>query len=235
MAVAFDAVGPSAAGASSTASTTLSWTHTNVGSGVALFVAIAVGQSPDGGFSVTAKLDPAGANTTIPSLGAIVHSNASTSGFVALFGLPNVSTGAHTITATVAGGTPNCISGGSISYTGADTTTAFSAQQSATGAATPATLTFTGSTSGNMVSGAVAVGQPTTDITSGTERWDVDVNSDSAAGNSAGGTIAAGGSVSLTWTVTDWWAVAAVEVLVAGAAGPEPYVIVQSAQAFTAF
>src|SRR5213075_522280 len=187
MAVAFDAVGPSSAGASSIASTTLSWTHTYVGSGVALFVAVAVGGNPDTGMTTTVKLDPSGA---------------------------------HTITATTSGGTPSSTEGGSLSYTGADTTNAFSAQQSSVGAATPASLTFTGSTAGNMVAGAVTTGSGVTSMTAGTSRWLDNADFGSAAGCEAGGDIAGGGSVTITWSITsDWWAVAAVEVLAVSGGG----------------
>ena len=223
MAVAFDAVGPSSAGATSSASATLSWTHTNVGDGVALVVAVAVGDSNDTGVTMSAKLDPAGANTTIPSLGALIHSGAATAGFIALFGLANTSTGAHTVTVTTSAAVDN-MEGGSVSFTGADlTAAAFSAQQSFTqqGTAAPS-ITFTGSTSGNMVAAGLAHGLAITSVTAGTSRWIRNVNSNSAGGNGAQATIAAGGSVTVTWAAgNDWCGIAAVEVKVAAAAaGP---------------
>jgi hypothetical protein len=222
MAVAFDAVGPSSAGATSAASATLTWTHTNVGSGVALVVAVAVGDANDAGITVSAKLDPTGANTTIPSLGALIHSGASTAGFVALFGLPNVSTGAHDITVTCSASVDN-MKGGSVSFTGADVSTAFGAQQSFTqqGTATPG-ITFTGSTAGNMVTAALGHGQTISSVTAGTSRWIRNVDSNSAAGNGGQATIDAGGSVVITWAATsDWCGVAAVEVLATGGPPPE--------------
>lgn len=218
MAVAFDAVGPSSAGASSTGSVTLSWTHTNVAAGVALFVAVAVGIPDDTGVSVSVKLDPVGENTSFTSLGAIVHPFDLTGGFIGLFGLPDVSSGAHTITATAAGGTPNAMEGGSLSYTGADTTSLpFSAQQSAVGNTASPSLAFTASTAGNMVAGAVASGVSITGITTGTSRWIKNVNTATGAGNEAGAdTPGTGGSVVLTWASNnDIWAVAAVQVLAA--------------------
>jgi len=224
MPVAFDAVGPSAAGAKSVGSVTLSWTHTAGASDVALVVAVALGIGDDTGVSVTAKLDPAGPNTTIPTLGPAIHSGGSTAGFVQLFGLPAVSSGAHTITLTVAGATPTSLNGGSVSYTGADLVTAFGTQQSFTqqGTSTPS-ITFTGSTAGNMVSAGLAHGQSITSVTAGTSRWISNDNSGSAAGNGAQADIAAGGSVTITWSATnDWCGIAAVEVLAAGGevAGP---------------
>jgi hypothetical protein len=221
MAVAFDAVGPSSAGATSAASAVLSWTHTNVGDGVALVVAVAVGDSNDSGVTISAKLDPAGPNTTIPSLGALIHSGAATAGFVALFGLPNVSSGAHDITVTCSASVDN-MKGGSVSFTGADVSTAFSAQQSFTqqGTSTPG-ITFTGSAAGNMVTAGLAHGQTISSVTAGTSRWIRNVDSNSAAGNGGQATIDAGGSVAITWAATnDWCGIAAVEVLVSS--GPPP-------------
>ena len=222
MAVAFDAVGPSSAGATSAASATLTWTHTNVGAGVALVVAVAVGDSNDTGVTMSAKLDPAGANTTIPSLGALIHSGGGTAGFAGLFGLPNVSSGAHDITVTTSAAVDN-MEGGSVSFTGADLTTAFGTQQSFTqqGTAAPS-ITHTGSTSGNMVTAGLAHGLAITSASPGTSRWIRNVNSSSAAGNGAQATIDAGGSVTITWAAgNDWCGIASVEVL-AAAAGPPP-------------
>jgi hypothetical protein len=224
VAVAFDAVGPSSSGALSQASTTLSWTHTNVASGVALFVAVSVDKASDAGLSVSVALDPSGANTPFTSLGSIIHSNGATAGFIALFGLATVSSGAHTITATCAGGTPGSMHGGSLSYTGAGASvaTAFSTQQSATGNGTASSVTFTGSTSGNMVAAGLCCGSASITSTAGTSRWRVNTNSAATggAGFGAGSDIAAGGSVTLSWSQTlDFWAVAAVEVLAAAAAG----------------
>lgn len=224
MAVAFDAVGPSSSGAKSTGSATLSYTHTNVASGVALWVAAAVGIPNDAGVSATAKLDPSGANTTIPTLGSAIHSGGGTAGFVQLFGLPNVSSGAHTVAITVAGGTPDSINGGSISYTGAHTTTAFGTQQSFTQQGTSAPgITFTGSTSGNRVAAGLAFGASITSVTAGTSRWISNDNINSAAGNGAGADIAAGGSVTITWSAaSDWCGVAAVEILAAAGGSTVP-------------
>lgn len=219
MVVAFDAVGPSVSGATSSASAVLSWTHTNVGGGVALVVAVMVGSSSDGGLTVSAKLDPAGANTTIPSLGPLIHSGGGTAGFVALFGLPNVSSGAHTITVTASASVPN-MEGGSVSYTGADPTAPFGAQQSfSVQNTTTPSITYTGSTPNNRVVAALAHGMAITSATAGTSRWIRNVNSNSAAGNGAMADIVAGGSVVLTWSAaSDWCGIAAVEVL--ATAGP---------------
>jgi hypothetical protein len=215
VAVAFDTVGPSASGASSTSSTTLSWNHTT-GSGVALVVWVAVGKSPDTGISISSvKLDPSGANTTIPSLAAAVHPGASTDGFGQLFGLANVSSGAHTITVTVTGGTPVSIEGGSVSYSGADTSSPFGNVQSTTAGSGNPTITYTGSTAGNMVAAGVANGSPVNSVSAGTSRWINNASSSTGAGCAGQADIAAGGSVTITWSTTsDESAVAAVEVKV---------------------
>lgn len=229
MAVAFDAVGPSSAGATSSSSTTVSWTHTNVGSGVALVVAVAVGAASDTGMTITCKLDPAGANTTMTALGALVHSGGSNAGFIALFGLPNISSGAHTITPTVAGGTPAQMEAGSVSYTGADLTAPFGTQQSssAQGVQNP-TITHTGSTAGNMISAGCAFGQPINSSSAGTNRWIRNVGTSNAAGNGSQADKAAGGSQAITWagSASDWYAIAAVEILAAaGAAASVPIIV----------
>jgi hypothetical protein len=214
VAVAFDAVGPSSAGATSANSTTVSWSHT-CGNGVALVVAVALSVPNDAGYALTAKLNPAGSNTTIPTLGAEIHSGSSTAGFVQLFGLPNVPSGTHTITVTATGGTPITLEGGSVSYTGADLTTAFGTQQSSTtqGTAAPS-ITHTGSTSGNMIAAGLAHGASITSVTTGTSRWIRNAGTDSAAGNGAMADKSAGGSQAITWAATnDWCGIAAVEVL----------------------
>jgi hypothetical protein len=53
-----------------------------------------------------------------------------------------------------------------------------------------------------------------------TQRWLANVNTFSAAGNGAGSTAAAGGSVTMSYaTTSDWFGIVAVEVL-ASAGGP---------------
>ena len=209
MTVAFDAVGPSSSGTSALSpATTLSWTHTAVAGNVALAVWVGMGSGADSGRSFGVTCD----GSTMSSLG-IAHSNASTTGFGQFFGLPNLSSGAHSIVATVTGGAPTSIEGGSVSYTGADLTSPFGTAQTHTGASGNPTITFTGSTTGNMVIAGVVNGSGVTSESAGTQRWLKDVNNSTGAGNAAEGDIAAGGSVTLTWsTATDIWAVVALEV-----------------------
>src|ERR1700685_1757377 len=102
MAVAFDAVGPSSAGAGNLGSGTLSYTHTALGSGGALVAGVACGSSADAGESVTATCD----GVSMTALTAIIHADNANGGFIRLFGLPNISSGAHTIVFTATGGTP---------------------------------------------------------------------------------------------------------------------------------
>jgi hypothetical protein len=185
-------------------------------------VAVAVGIANDAGVTITCKLDPSGANTTMTALGSIVHSGAGTAGFIAMFGLPNTSSGAHTITATVAGGTPVQMEGGSTSFTGADLVTAFGTPQTAAAqGVTNPTITHTGSTAGNMITAGCAFGQPLNSVSAGTSRWIRNVGTSNAAGNGGQADKAAGGSQAITWagSASDWFAISAVEVL-AAASGP---------------
>lgn len=223
MAVAFDAVGPSSAGTSGISVSFLQWTHTVVGSGVALVAAFSIAEAVDTDTITSAALDPAGANLPFTSLGTIVHSNNNTAGYVSLWGIANVSSGAHTVRGNFSASIDTAI-GGSVSYTGAATTVgaAFSAQQSAFGASGNATVTFTGSTSGNVVFGAAVNGQSFTGVSSGVSRFQANINTFTAAGNLAGADIAGGGSVAVTFTTTsDWWGLAAVEVKVPSGPPPE--------------
>lgn len=221
--VAFDAVGPSSAGASSSAATTVSWTHTVVGTGSALLVAIGVGANPDTGFTVSVRMDPAGANTAMTSLGSLIHSNNATSGFIALFGLPNVSSGAHVVTGTAAGGTPATLEGGSLSYTGAHPTAAFGSQFSGFGNTNAPTVTVTGSASSSRVAGSAVSAANFSAMPSGTSRWIVNTAGTTNAKSQAGGDAASG---ALTWTTsTDWWAAAAVEILAAPAVTTDRYLL----------
>lgn len=81
VAVAFDAVGPSSAGANASSSTTLSWTHA-VGTGPALVVAgIQCDASPDGGVTLAVTCG----GTSMTSLGRVETTLSSGSGFLQVF------------------------------------------------------------------------------------------------------------------------------------------------------
>src|SRR4051794_35695390 len=117
MAVAFDAVGPSSAGASSTASTTGAWSHTCTGANRCLFVGVAAGVSPDGAIPATAT--HGGGPMTSAGL---VRSNSSNRGWVQLCSLTGPATGASTVVVTTSAGT-STLAAGSVSFTGVHPTT----------------------------------------------------------------------------------------------------------------
>lgn len=215
-AVAFDAVGPSSAGATSVSSTTLSWSHTNAGN--ALAVGVALGAATDTGFSLTATY----AGTAMAG-GAIVHSGGITAGYLQVFTLLNPAAGANTVAVTASGGTPGRLSGGSVSATGAGS---FRAQYSNTAVTTTtATATSSGSTSGSLIAAFVTDGSGTTSATSpSTSRFILNGDTNTAAGNCAGATSPGTGSnVTTAWTISsDDCAVIAVEILPATAAAVIP-------------
>ena len=205
MAVAFDAVGPSSAGASAAGATSLSWSHTNNGN--AIIAGCAVGVGPDTGMSTTATYA-----AVAMAAGAIVHSNANTAGFLRVFTLASPATGANNVVVTLTGGTGD-LTGGSISVLGAGS---FVTQYSGTGAADPPTATSVGSTPGGLICAFVCAGLPIASATSpSTSRYIINLNGSSAAGNSGGATSPSTGSnVTTAWSITsDWWAVIGVEVL----------------------
>ena len=212
MAVAFDAVGPSSAGTSVSGATSLSWTHTGVGSALAY---IAGGGCAADAATTTLTVD--GASAT--SLGK-VHNGGGTAGFTEAFGIANVATGARSVVWTAS--TSTDLEGGSASYTGAGTTfgTAFGTPvtHASAGNVSSDTVTVTGTTAGNIVSGLGSAGSSISSFTG--QRWLINFNALSGAGNAAGGDAAGGGSVSLTLTETaaDFIGLVAVEILAGTAA-----------------
>lgn len=213
MAVAFDAVGPSSAGTSSHDLTSLSWSHTCTGSDRLLTVAVALNPGA-GAATMTATYN----GVSMTSLGTVAANN-QTSGFVQVWQLVAPATGANTVAIASSGPTPQSLVGGSVSFTGVDQVTPCGTSATAFGSGTAPSVAVTGTTSGNMVVDAVCTGAGIT--SSGqTSRWSRTDNTFAAAGNAAQSTAAAGGSVTMSYTVTDdWWGVIGVEVL---AVAPPP-------------
>jgi hypothetical protein len=204
-AVSFDA----AASGGNTGSRSLSWTQAVSGSSRAIEVGVTVGG--DSTQTVTVK----DGTTSMTALTGKLNSNNATSGFLQVFGLANPPAGTNTITVTVSGGSvPDAVTGGSISYDGVSQTSPFGTAKTLTGAGIDPSITTTGSTSGDMESGFLSDGSAVASATSGTSRYIVDEDNNTAAGNGAGATAASTGSnVTFTWSDTDdWWAAATVEV-----------------------
>lgn len=215
MAVTFDVVGPGATGQGSIGATTVTWTHTVTGgtTNTAILVGVAVDANPD-----TMTLTCTCAGTTMTPL-ALVHSDNAALGYIRVFGLAGVATGANTILAT-ATATPVDLNGGSLSFGGVSQTTPFGTPATNFGSSTTATAATAGSTSGNIVAGFICNGSNITSATSpSTSQFIENYNAGGqAAGKSAGATSPSTGSaVTMAWTVvTDFWAEIVVEVLAAG-------------------
>jgi hypothetical protein len=204
----FDAVGPTSAGAATTGSTSLTWNHTCAGTNRLLTVAVAVGANPDTALTTTATYN----GVAMTSVGR-VQSNGVSEGYVQMFRLVAPATGTNTVAVTVSGGTPNALTGGSVSFTSVNQTTPLGTPATATGSVGGPTVALSGTTTGNLVVDAACVGSGIS--TSGqTLRWSRNTNTNTAAGNGASSTAAAGGTVTMSYSINsaDFWGILAVEV-----------------------
>lgn len=224
--VAFDAVGPSSSGQTGTTST-ISWTHTAVASGVALIVGLGYGHATgtDGTLAVTCD------GTAMTLLAKIDNDNqtgASSGGLTALYGIANRASGAHAIAVTITGGPgSNTLEAGSASYSGADTSSPFGTAVTAFGNTAAPAVTVTGTAASSMVAGVASLG--TGNLTNpATSRWTANFSNSNTAGNAGQSDKAGGGSLTFTWSGSggaDFWGAIGVEIkaAAAAAAGPTPY------------
>jgi len=223
MAVAYDNVGPSASGQTATTGTTLSWSHdvlaSGAGSNNVLFALVAIGSNlTDAAYTVSVTYG----GSAMTQVGPYVHANNATTGFISLWKIALGSTsGTQTVAVTTGGTTSGDIdlSGGSISFSGADQTTICNSPYLAMGTAdgTSSSVTVSANTSGNMIAAFQGCGSGGQAISSGTSRFIANIGSSGmgACSSSAGATAAATGSpVTVSWTQTsDGWSAMAVEVL----------------------
>ena len=211
MAVAFD-VAASATGFGS-GSSPLTFTHT-AGTGGSVVLVLATVDANTTGVAATYG----GASMTL--LGSKASDNVASDGIVYLFGITGQTSGGHTVSISSGSGFTRIL-GNSVSFTGADS---FGTAVTAFGSSASASVTISGTTSGNMcMAGAGSGTTGTTTWTSGTGRFTDGDNDGNGVGNITGGTIAAGGSVSLTVTIpNDVWAMVGVEVQApaGGTSGP---------------
>jgi len=221
MAVAFDAVGPAAAlGQTASTPTTVTWAHIVTGSNTALVVFVGVGQ--DSGSDATKTISGVTYNgVAMTQIGTPKHTNNSTSGYLACYGLINPTTGTNNVVVTFASA-PSTAQCGSVSFTGANQTTAFGTPVTAAGNTALATAAVASNTSGNIIAFGVDGGNTigATPTSPATKRWLANFGFSSAGGCSACATIpSTGSSVTCSWSLsTDFWALIAVEVLAAGGA-----------------
>jgi len=227
--VAFDAVGPSSAGAGNAGTSPLQWNHTCGAGATALYVAIAVGQNSgnDNSFTVTATYN--GVSMTALSAGQSANAAAmgGTNGFVKVFKMANPPTGSALQVSVTCSGALVSLSGGSISVTGSAGEGTLGVNFSSTNT-TSGTVSVLNTVSGGLCLAFSANGSIGTDTwTSGTKRFENDQNSSSGAGNSSGATLASpGGTATMTWTqALDDYGVIAFEALPSGPqSSPAPQV-----------
>lgn len=217
MAVAFDAVGPSAAGQGQTGGASpLTWSHTCSGSDRALIVGVVLASSADGAINTTATYNGVSMN----SVAGEVHSNAATMGYAEMFVLANPASGTNTVSVTITGATVEGLECGSVSFTGADQANPIAHQATATGNSTSATVAVTSATD-NMVVDLVACGT-SIGASNQTSRWLLNRNSSTAAGNGAQATAPGAASVTMTRTIpTEFWSIIAADIA-AAPTGPPP-------------
>ena len=227
MAVAFGAVGPSAAGsggAGIAAGGTVTWSHTP-GAGDTLVIVTASVSSATGTISGVTY-----GGSSMTNLGNVAINGSGTDGHVYMFSFDTPGSGAHTIIATVGVATSD-VECGSISVSGSVLTAglpAVATGHNPTGTATnDATLTLTGVASTSLVvagcASGSALGPP---VGSSTTRWINNQNNSSAAGNGAGMTNSGTGSVTVDEGIsgTDFWGVIAVEVPQSGGGAATPVI-----------
>jgi hypothetical protein len=221
MTLAFDAVGPSAAGQTATTPASVTWSHTVTGSQTALVVFVGVGQNS--GSDATKTISGVTYNgVAMTQIGTPKHTNNDVFGYLACYGLIAPASGANNVVVTFASA-PSVAECASLSFTGADQTAPFGTP--VTGAADSATATaaVASNTSGNLIAFGVCCGSDTgTNPTSpATKRAQANFSHSSAGGCFGAATIpATGSSVTCSWAVTsDFWALIAVEVKAAGAGG----------------
>jgi hypothetical protein len=189
---------------------TLSWQQDVSGSGTALLVGIAVGNS-DGDSGLSASVTD---NGTAMSALAEVHDDNQPFGFLEVFGLAGIPDGTHTISVTVSGGPVQDLTGGSEAFNGAAQKGTFSTPATAFGNGTSPSVTV-GSTPGGMIAAFGASGsQFNSTNPPSVQRFIANDDNITRAGNTAGATSAAtGGNVTLAWsTVNDFWGAVALEV-----------------------
>jgi hypothetical protein len=220
VAVTFDAVGPSGSGAT-TATSPLTWSHTDGGTADWLLAAVAV----DGGattipanFPITAMTYGA-ASFGAPLLNWQSGGSGQNVGYLALYALQNPASGANTASATVTtGAVVDVITGGSLSFiTGGGSLGTPVHADSAGAGVTSGSVTVPTASASSIVAVFVATGSGGVAFTSGTSRF-LGNNAgfgNGAAATCAGATIAGtGGNVTVNWTQnSDFYAAIAVEIL----------------------
>lgn len=213
MAVAFDAVGPSATPTSGTAS--VSWTHVCGASATDLLVFVT---SATGSANLITGVTY---NSVSATLLKYQTSGSGGAGGVSVYRLASPASGSHTVAVTASSG---LICGASISVTGGDGTAGTAVGTSSPGNATAITTSVASTATGGLIAAGVCSGSgqaPWTATNSGTLRYSGNINSSGGANNVAGDTtVSTGGgssqTVGISGNSSDFWGIVAVEIKPAG-------------------
>jgi hypothetical protein len=219
--LAFDAVGPSSAGAGAT-SASPSWSHVITGTNNLLLAAVVCDTDAT---TITAITYGGTAMTPlVAGAGNYIHANNAGAGWVAVYKLVNAPAGTATVAVTLSAS--SVWEGGSLSFSGADTVTGIGTPQNAEGTSlSQPTMSFTPTTSGRLIAAFLGCGNQINSATSPlTSRWIKNQGGSNAGGMSGGATAPSTGSaVTLTWSITaDFWGIMAAEVLAAGSVANAP-------------
>jgi hypothetical protein len=212
VALAFDAVGPSSAGAAAT-SAAPSWSHTVTGTNTLLLAAVVCDTDST---TITAITYGGTAMTPLTAgSGNYIHANNASAGWVAVYKLAGAPAGTATVSVTLSAS--SVWEAGSLSFNGADTVTPLGTPQNAEGTSlSQPTMSFTPTTSGRIIAAFLGCGNFINSATSPlTSRWINNQGGSNAGGMSAGATAPSTGSaVTVAWSITaDFWGIQAVEVL----------------------
>lgn len=222
MAVAFDAVSANQnfGGASG-----LSWTHTNVGT-ANLYVRVTVPWTSAPSRPTVDALTYDGVSMLANLVGNVQSATfqASLPGDASIWELPNPNTGAKTVALTWSAANAYGGGAGSITYTGVDQSVPCSGTAvTANGTSTTPSVTVTSTTAGNMVGDCLASEGGSGSYTAPTAADTGRLSGIGTSGTQSGGAedAAAGGSVTLNWTLneTRQWIQVAAEIMAAAAAG----------------
>jgi hypothetical protein len=210
MSVAFDAVASTSVAGSG--GTTLSWTHTPVGTPTGVAVTL---ENFDTGHTVTGVTYGGNAmSLTSTNNGSLSSSS------VQIWGLASPPAGAQTVVVTFSATGTFC-GAGSVTVTGGDTTTLFSNHNSANGSSTASSVGVT-SAVGELVIDIVGTNNgPALTVGGGqTQRWTQTESGNVQASSTAPG---ASGTVTMGWTLgfTGPWAASAASFKAAGSAAAQ--------------
>lgn len=222
MAVTFDAVGPSSAGASTSGGgTTCTWSHTSSGTSRLIVVVVAAGNNNPGNFyTITATYN----SVNMISAGS-ANSNNNNQGRVQMFYLVAPATGANTIvvTFTTPGSGSDSLACGSVSFNGVDQVIPIRNFTSTYGRSTSGSIDIR-SDIGNMVLDGTCDGRSIISSTQ-TNRWLDNITTATQGGNGASSTAAGALSVTMAYTYNatlDSWAIVGLDIM---AEAPPPSIV----------